>query len=148
MSEPDYPSKPTVTALLVAAAELWRHDHPEVMAELQASYSTSQNAFLWEAERAISAHIDFECSRSQPPPWSPRPDMVELSELDGWACHYCGTALLPVDGAKEYPTVDHVVPTSLGGSDDLENKVLACRSCNSSKGTRPYLTFVREMRSR
>lgn len=149
MAEPDYPSKRAVTALLEAAAELWRHDHPEVMAELQEHYSTGRNVFLWEAERAISAHIDFERGERESKPWEPRPDMVELAALDGWTCHYCAAPLAwRHDSIHERPTVDHVVPTSLGGLDVIENKVLACRSCNSSKGTRPYLAFLREVRSR
>ena len=44
--------------------------------------------------------------------------------LDG-CCHYCGTA---------FPSeVDHVIPWSRGGSDDLENLVAACYRCNRDK---------------
>ena len=42
-------------------------------------------------------------------------------------CVYCGA---PAE------TRDHVVPRSRGGSDDPANIVMACRSCNSTKGTR------------
>jgi 5-methylcytosine-specific restriction endonuclease McrA len=35
-------------------------------------------------------------------------------------------------------TVDHVIPKSMGGTDDPENLVAACRSCNSSKGPRVF----------
>lgn len=30
--------------------------------------------------------------------------------------------------------IDHVVPACVGGSDDAENLVFACSSCNASKG--------------
>ncbi len=40
-------------------------------------------------------------------------------------CWYCG--------CFEISTVDHVVPKSKGGSDDLDNLVLCCKSCNSKK---------------
>jgi HNH endonuclease len=30
-------------------------------------------------------------------------------------------------------TIDHIVPQSLGGSDDLENLALACRRCNERR---------------
>jgi hypothetical protein len=50
---------------------------------------------------------------------------------DGFACFYCG--------AKAGPDVqlgcDHVVPRSKGGSDDPENLVACCRSCNTGKTT-------------
>lgn len=32
-------------------------------------------------------------------------------------------------------TIDHVIPTSLGGPDSLKNKVPACGECNSKKGS-------------
>jgi len=34
-------------------------------------------------------------------------------------------------------TIDHVIPSSRGGSDDLDNLVGCCRRCNASKGARP-----------
>lgn len=43
-------------------------------------------------------------------------------------CTYCGE---PAD------TIDHVRPRSFGGTDDPENRVPACVSCNSHKGTIP-----------
>lgn len=40
-------------------------------------------------------------------------------------CWYCG---------KESPsTIDHVTPICNGGSDEMSNLVMACKSCNSSK---------------
>lgn len=40
-------------------------------------------------------------------------------------CWYCGV---------ESPnTVDHVTPTFLGGSNEIDNLVMACKKCNSSK---------------
>jgi hypothetical protein len=56
--------------------------------------------------------------------------------LSADACHYCGDVLLPRE-------VEHQVPSSRGGTNDLENLVAACVSCNSQKG--PQL--VHEWRS-
>lgn len=44
-------------------------------------------------------------------------------------CYYCGCKL------DEYH-IDHVIPLSRGGADGAENKVLACPSCNLSKGSK------------
>ncbi len=33
-------------------------------------------------------------------------------------------------------TMDHIVPQSLGGSDDGDNLALACRNCNERRGNR------------
>lgn len=52
----------------------------------------------------------------------------------GFRCHYCGA-----DGDL---TIDHKVPMSRGGSDDGDNLVACCRSCNSSKGTKAYDEFI------
>ncbi len=41
------------------------------------------------------------------------------------ACCYCG--------GQEQLSVDHLIPRVSGGSDDPDNLILACRSCNSSK---------------
>jgi 5-methylcytosine-specific restriction endonuclease McrA len=47
-------------------------------------------------------------------------------------CQYCGKAMPP-----SQLSVDHVVPTSRGGSgNSWENQVIACRRCNNRKGNR------------
>lgn len=43
-------------------------------------------------------------------------------------CHMCG---------EFADTADHVTPRSLGGGDDPENLLPACRSCNSRRGNDP-----------
>lgn len=61
-------------------------------------------------------------------------------------CQLCGLKVdwtdkkeLP-DGSvicgKMYPSRDHIIPKSLGGSNDLDNLQLAHRMCNSRKGNR------------
>ena len=48
-------------------------------------------------------------------------------------CHYCGTS----DASKVFQR-DHFIPRSCGGSDDVKNRVLTCRSCNVIKGRRLF----------
>lgn len=43
----------------------------------------------------------------------------------GWVCHWCG---------RYGNTLDHLVPQSIGGTDELDNLVLACMDCNSRRG--------------
>ena len=45
-------------------------------------------------------------------------------------CWYCGKDF------KDRMTIDHVQPVSQGGSDELDNLVPCCKSCNSAKGGR------------
>lgn len=52
----------------------------------------------------------------------------EVLRRDNHACRYCGATAPDVK-----LTVDHVVPTALGGSDDPTNLVTACAPCNSGK---------------
>lgn len=52
----------------------------------------------------------------------------EILRRDDNTCRYCGGR------APEVAlTVDHVVPTALGGSDDPSNLVAACKDCNAGK---------------
>jgi hypothetical protein len=52
----------------------------------------------------------------------------EILRRDNHACRYCGAAAPDVK-----LNVDHVIPTSLGGSDKPENLVTACADCNGGK---------------
>ncbi len=45
-------------------------------------------------------------------------------------CEYCHS---PERLSANRFTVDHVIPKSLGGSDDLDNLALACRLCNERR---------------
>lgn len=47
-------------------------------------------------------------------------------------CWYCGTATNPFRNFE----VDHYIPLSKGGADDISNLVPACSRCNAKKGNR------------
>jgi 5-methylcytosine-specific restriction endonuclease McrA len=53
---------------------------------------------------------------------------AQVYARDGLVCRYCG--------AHDLLSVDHVVPVSRGGLNDLSNLAAACRPCNSSKRDR------------
>jgi hypothetical protein len=62
-----------------------------------------------------------------PIPW---PLKLAVIERDNDHCRYCGvsTSSIPMH-------IDHVIPISAGGSDTLDNLVVACAKCNVAKGT-------------
>lgn len=54
----------------------------------------------------------------------------EILRRDGHTCRYCGRSAPEVK-----LTVDHVVPSALGGTDDATNLVTACSECNAGKAS-------------
>ena len=59
---------------------------------------------------------------------------------DGFGCVYCGRDLrgaVPSD-----VTLDHLLPRSVGGTNDASNLVTACRRCNSSRQDRPWVDYA------
>lgn len=52
----------------------------------------------------------------------------EIMKRDGFRCRYCGATAV-----REPLEIDHVHPIAEGGSDEPENLVTACFSCNRGK---------------
>lgn len=69
-----------------------------------------------------------------------------LVKRDGQNCFYCGRFVVWArsidDHALWIATEDHIVPKCYGGSDELDNLVLACSGCNSERGTYPAGVFL------
>lgn len=57
-----------------------------------------------------------------------KPHRKNLYLRDNGRCQYCDSKI-----SYESSTADHVIPTSKGGKDTWENKVLCCKPCNSKK---------------
>ena len=55
----------------------------------------------------------------------------DVLQRDNYTCKYCG-----VSGVKAELEVDHIVPVSRGGKDELDNLKTACFDCNRGKGDR------------
>jgi hypothetical protein len=65
----------------------------------------------------------------------------EILRRDNHTCRYCGGSAPDV-----VLTVDHVVPTALGGGDDPTNLVAACKDCNAGKtSTSPDAPLVADV---
>lgn len=78
-------------------------------------------------------------SWSNPTPKTPFPRIpfdaqsrATVWDMTGGACWYCDIQTNPF---RDF-TIDHVIPVSKGGTDDLANLVPCCKSCNSKKGAR------------
>lgn len=113
------------------------------------------DAGRWLREAAVRAGLLPE-HQPQAKPSGPPARHLRLHRIadthDGWACHYCsiglidtcsdddtvrdarGKRLIAPDLSKVMPTVEHLVPRGLDGSNEIENLRLACRPCNSAKG--------------
>lgn len=71
-------------------------------------------------------------------------DLIQLSSKYGLICWYCGIDL------ENIIHIDHITPKSKGGSDEIENKALACCHCNMAKWTyskEEFLEYIKYLRS-
>ncbi len=63
----------------------------------------------------------------------PPPTKIQKKNLRSFfenKCAFCGTYIDP-DGRKEH--IDHLIPSSQGGSNHISNRVLACSICNGDE---------------
>lgn len=76
--------------------------------------------------------------RKKQTPHVSRAKRAQVIERDGFRCVYCKAEL-----TADVVTIDHVIPKTKGGGSQLSNLVVACRSCNSSKGNRRSTPYAR-----
>lgn len=70
--------------------------------------------------------------------WLPRKVRAAVLKRDGWVCQLCSKPITE-DGrirGPGSPSIDHILPRALGGSDDVENLQAAHLGCNARKHTR------------
>jgi hypothetical protein len=93
-----------------------------------------------------AAEADEAFNRKQEHPINDPTVRAQVWGLTGGKCAYCQIALAP-DGCGNGEThtycVEHVVPVSYGGPNNIRNYVPSCRSCNNSKSDKHVLTFIR-----
>ena len=80
--------------------------------------------------------------RPREPRLTARELRAQLIRDDGMQCQGCGW----VPHHEEYLEVDHRIPSSREGRDDIRNRVLLCSPCNGAKGNKLTLAELRERR--
>jgi 5-methylcytosine-specific restriction endonuclease McrA len=59
---------------------------------------------------------------------------IKIYKTDGPKCIWCGqdTALIN-KGNNLFATLEHLIPVSWGGTDEVRNLAISCRDCNIKK---------------
>ena len=61
-----------------------------------------------------------------------------LFERDSGKCCFCSTQL-----TLKSMTLEHIIPQSKKGSDDIENLTISCFDCNNKRGDTDFDTFMK-----
>lgn len=124
------------TADIVCVFELI-HDIQALLKEAEHDHALNVHIVTETAERKIADAQQSDCH----PKYNPA-IRKQVWDLTGGKCAYCDTELAPEGNGSLSFVVEHVVPTSQGGPDNLANYVPACMSCNTSKGADHVLLFI------
>lgn len=82
---------------------------------------------LGQVDREMLLPRGSRGERAQRKPLSAQVSLAVFAR-DDYTCVHCGT--------RENLTVDHIVPVSKGGTNDMDNLQTLCGPCNSRKGDR------------
>lgn len=77
--------------------------------------------------------------------WIRKEKRWAIYRRDNYECVYCQVSL---EDAEHGFTLDHLLPTELGGSNHESNLVTACKVCNSAKGKKTKAQFLRWLQSK
>lgn len=89
------------------------------------------------------ADIKVQWIWHDPPPYHlkgfRRAVVISWMEAFGDICECCGRRMqygrrLRNRNLKTYASIDHIIPPSKGGTNDLSNLRVICRQCNTRKG--------------
>ncbi|HEY2848313.1 MAG TPA: HNH endonuclease signature motif containing protein [Gemmatimonadaceae bacterium] len=108
----------------------------DVDASVQSWRALKEMDRRWDKEERQSAAADSPAPKAKYPQSPRRKQAQETTRKirfdvfmrDGFKCRYCGRSPPAVE-----LHVDHVVPISKGGSDDLSNLAASCVDCNFGK---------------
>ena len=118
----------------------WREDNPELY---QKQCSGKWQRFSDKQKQQVVASVRNRRARIKHNGGTHTAnDIQERLEEQGYMCFYCGYPL-----ENDYQ-VDHFYPLAKGGSNDAENLVIACPSCNKSKCDKDPHEFILQVSRR
>ncbi|WP_339269498.1 HNH endonuclease [Paenibacillus sp. FSL W8-0187] len=88
-----------------------------------------------EVERARAVWIDEQTIQLLYNPFLFRYYRKAALKRDHHICLWCG---------RHATTVDHIIPSSKGGSDLPQNLIASCSECNTKRGNRSALSYLKE----
>jgi 5-methylcytosine-specific restriction endonuclease McrA len=79
--------------------------------------------------------------------WIRKPKRLAIYHRDGCTCAYCGcdVAIGAHTSQPNAATLDHVIPHSLGGSNEATNLVTCCARCNSRRQDTRLAHWLRQL---
>jgi CRISPR/Cas system Type II protein with McrA/HNH and RuvC-like nuclease domain len=108
----------------------WRRRNIDSIREKQRRWQRDNHDKLREAH-----HKRLQLMREAQGSYS-QEQIADLYKFQKERCWYC---FEPLNGIYD---IDHYVPLSRGGSNDISNIVLACAPCNRSKGDKLPSEFI------
>jgi hypothetical protein len=88
-----------------------------------------------EVNRARAIWIDEQTIKLLYNPFSFREYRIAALKRDHYTCLWCG---------QPATTVDHIIPSSKGGSDLPNNLLASCSECNSRRGNHSAFRYLKE----
>lgn len=70
---------------------------------------------------------------------------TRLAEAQNWKCCWCGCKMVPEPMQCNSVTVEHILPRSQGGSNEMDNLAAACHRCNNKRGTLTIDDFMQNL---
>lgn len=108
-----------------AASARYKIENPEKIRAKKLAWAATEAGRISAVNSSHKRRV-IERSAEKPPSTD---ELIALKKKANGRCHYC---------TKRHKrlAVEHVMPLSRGGLHTLSNIVMACKSCNSSKGTK------------
>jgi hypothetical protein len=130
----------------------WRDANPEKIAKKNKRYKAKHAERLrpiaiarttqWRENNPDQLRVNSEArrARKQKAPGSHTVEQIKaLLESQNWQCVGCGRPL------RQKRHLDHKIPLSRGGSNDISNLQWLCPSCNCSKHNKDYAVWAAEV---